>query len=29
MIATAAMMKAYHGDSPTIEGEHVQAVLTR
>jgi general secretion pathway protein A len=28
-IATGAMMKAYHGDSPTIEGEHVQAVLTR
>jgi hypothetical protein len=28
-IATAAMMKAYHGDSPTIGGEHVQAVLTR
>ncbi len=28
-IATAAMMKAYHGDSPTVEGEHVQAVLTR
>lgn len=28
-IATSAMMKAYHANSPTVEGEHVQAVLTR
>ena len=28
-IATSAMMKAYHANSPTVETEHVQAVLTR
>ena len=28
-IATSAMMKAYHANSPTVEAEHVQAVLTR
>lgn len=28
-IATSAMMKAYHANAPTVEAEHVQAVLTR
>ena len=28
-IATSAMMKAYHANASTIEGDHVQAVLTR
>ncbi|MDY7027278.1 MAG: AAA family ATPase [Spirochaetota bacterium] len=28
-IATSAMVKAYHAGLPTIEAEHVQAVLTR
>lgn len=28
-IATSAMLKAYHADSPTVEAEHVQAVLSR
>ena len=28
-IATPAMMEAYHANSPTVEAEHVQAVLTR
>ena len=29
IIATCALMKAYHANSPTVEAEHVQAVLTR
>jgi general secretion pathway protein A len=28
-MATSAMMKAYHANAPTVEAEHVQAVLTR